>query len=458
MELYDLVVIGSGPGGYVCSIRAAQLGLKTAIVEKKWLGGVCLNVGCVPTKALLKNAEVANLLRDRGKEFGFSFKDLELDYSKAVQRSRKVSGRLTHGVEFLLKKNKIDVYLGAAKVEKPGKVVVTDEDGQSQQLVCKEVVVATGAHPNQIPGVEIDGEYILDYRQAILQENLPESVIIIGGGPIGIEFATIWNAYGTEVTLVEMLSSILPLEDQEICAELTKALKKSGINVLAGHRVETINKEGKDLVVTVSVGDEQKTLKAEQVLVAIGFKAITENLGLEETGVKLTDKGFIQIDNHMATNVPGIWAIGDVTGQLLLAHVASAQGVVCAEMIAGVDTVELDYRMMPRVTYSHPQVASFGLTQIEADQEGHDSNVGMFPFLANGKALGLGESSGFIKIIIDNEFGDILGVHMIGPDVSELLPELTLAQQAGLSVEDVARNIHAHPTLSEALDVLAYRW
>jgi dihydrolipoamide dehydrogenase len=451
MDSYDVVVIGAGPGGYVCAIRAAQLGLRTAIVDKKWLGGVCLNVGCIPTKALLKNAEVAHLLRERGQEFGFSFKELQLDYSAAVKRSRKVSERLTRGVEFLMKKNRIDAFIGTAKLDGPGAVLVTSEDGQSQQLVGKHIVIATGARASKIPGVEVDGEEILTYESAVLQECLPDSAIIIGGGALGTEFATIWNAYGAEVTLVEMLPRLLPIEDEDISAELTKAYKKRHIGVLSGHQVEKVTKGGKGVIVEVSTGDEQKTLEAEQVLIAIGFKANTENIGLEDAGVKLTEKCFIQVDSRMATNVSGIWAIGDVTGQLLLAHVASAQGIVCAESFAGVDTVELDYRMMPRVIYSYPQVASFGLTQKDAEKRGYDLDVGVFPFLANGKSLGLGEQGGFVKIIVDREYGDILGAHMIGPDVSELLPELTLAHQAELSVADIARNVHAHPTLSEVV-------
>lgn len=451
MSTYDLVVIGAGPGGYVCAIRAAQLGLKTAVVEKKWLGGVCLNIGCIPTKAILKNAKVAYLLRERGTEFGFSFKDLKLDYSVAVQRSRQISRRLSKGVEFLLKKNGIEVIKGQAKIDQTGIIIVTDKDGQDQQLSYGNVVIATGARSNQIPGIDIDGERILDYESAILQKRLPESIVIIGGGAIGTEFATIWNAYGVDVTIVEMLPRLLPLEDKEISSELTKAYQKRGINVMTGYRVESLNKEGENVVVSVSTTDNQEILEAEQVLVAIGFKANVENIGLEQIGVKLSDQGFVSIDERMATNIEGVKAIGDVTGKLLLAHVASAQGVICAESSAGKVPKGLKYRMIPRVTYSHPQVASFGYSQSEAEEAGYQIEIGKFSFIANGKALGLGEQAGFIKILVDKEYGDILGAHMIGPDVSELLPELTLAYQAELSIEDIANNIHAHPTLSEVV-------
>ncbi len=451
MSDYDVVVIGAGPGGYVAAIRASQLGLKTAIVDKQWMGGVCLNVGCIPSKALLKNAELAHTLRERTAEFGISFDNLKLDYAAAVDRSRKVSKRLTSGVGFLMKKNKIDVFMGTAKLAAKDKVAVTMEDGKVQELNAKNIIIATGARSALIPGVKIDGEKVLTYIEAILQTKRPESVVIIGAGAIGVEFATIWNSYGTKVTIVEMLPRILPLEDEEVSAELTKAYQKRGIELLTGHRVLSVEAVEQGVVVKVSDGSAEKTIQAEQALVAIGFKPNSNDLGLEEVGVKLTDRGFIQIDERMATNVPGIWAIGDVTGQLLLAHVASAQAVVCAENIAGVETITLDYRMMPRATYCQPQVASFGLTEAQAKEQGYEIKVGRFPFQPNGKALGLGDYAGFVKIITDTKYGEILGAHMIGPDVSELLPELTLAQRMELTTAEISRNVHAHPTLSEVL-------
>lgn len=451
---YDVIVIGAGPGGYVAAIRAAQLGLKTAIVEKQWLGGVCLNVGCIPSKALLKNADVAHTLRERGKEFGFSFENLTLDFSVAVKRSRQVSDRLVRGVGFLMRKNNIDVHEGTALIKDKNTVQVTyKKDGKVQNLAARNIIVATGAQPSSIPGVTIDGQKVLTYLEAILQERLPASVVIIGAGAIGVEFSTVWSAYGTKVTLVEMLPRILPLEDEETSGELAKVFKKRGIEILASHRVMGVETTDSGVRVRVSPGEGQpeKIIEAEQAMIAIGFRPNTRDIGLENAGVKLSPRGFIEIDDRMASNVPGIYAIGDVTGQLLLAHVASAQGIVAAENIAGVETIKLNYKMMPRATYSHPQVASFGYTEAEAKELGYEVKVGRFPFQASGKALGLGDYGGFVKLITDAKYGEILGAHMVGPDVSELLPELTLAQMMELTSAEIARNVHAHPTLSEAL-------
>ncbi|MEW6180446.1 MAG: dihydrolipoyl dehydrogenase [Chloroflexota bacterium] len=451
MSDYDVIVIGAGPGGYVAAIRAAQLGMKTAVVEKEFLGGVCLNVGCIPSKSLLRNAELAHILRERSGEFGFSFENLKLDYAVAVDRSRKVSKRLVQGVGFLMKKNKIDVYMGTARLTARDSVQVTDAEGKTQTFTAKNIIIATGAHAAMIPGVKPDGEKVLTYWEAILQTRRPESVVIIGAGAIGVEFATVWNAYGSQVTLVEMLPRIVPLEDEEISAELAKAFQKRGIQILTGTRVQAVETTDKGVRVTVSDGGGEKVLEAEQTLVAIGFKPNTQDIGLESAGVEVTERGFIKIDERMATSVPGIWAIGDVTGQLLLAHVASAMGIVAAENIAGVPTVKLDYRMMPRATYCQPQVASFGLTEAQAKEQGYDVKIGRFPFQPNGKALGLGDYTGFVKIVTDAKYGEILGAHMIGPEVTELLPELTLAQSMELTVEEIARNVHAHPTLSEVI-------
>jgi dihydrolipoamide dehydrogenase len=451
MSNYDVIVIGAGPGGYVAAIRASQLGLKTAIIEKEWLGGVCLNIGCIPSKSLLKNAEVAHTLRKRGREFGFSFENLELDYGVAVKRSRQVSGRLTKGVGFLMKKNNIDVHMGTAKLTAKDTVAVTDDEGSTTELKGKNIIVATGASPFIIPGIEVDGEKVVTYREAILQDNLPESVIIVGSGAIGVEFATVWNSYGVDVIIVEMLPRLVPLEDEEVSAELAKAFKKSKIKALTGHKVEGIETTKKGVKVKVSSEAGEDTLEAEQALMAIGFKPNVGGIGLEEMRVQLSDAGAIEIDERMATNVPGIWAIGDVTAKLMLAHVGSAQGIICAENIAGVETHTLDYEMMPRATYCQPQIASFGITEAQAVERGHEVNVGRFPFQANGKALGLGESAGWVKIIADAKYGEILGAHMIGPEVTELLPELTIAQMMELTPAEIARNVHAHPTLSEVL-------
>lgn len=451
MAEYDLVVIGAGPGGYVSAIRASQLGLKTAIIDKQWLGGVCLNIGCIPSKALLKNAELAHTLTHRAKEFGISFDNLQLDFSAAVKRSRQVSNRLTKGVGFLMKKNNVDVFMGTATFKNKSTVTVTDADGKTQDLSAKNILIATGSYSTPIPGVAIDGKKVVSYQEAILQENLPASAIVIGGGAIGLEFSTVWNSFGSKVTIVEMLPHIAPLEDEEVSVELEKAFKKNGIDVLTGHRVQSVETTDHGVKVKVSSADGEKVLEAEQALVAIGFKPNTAGLGLETIGVKLTDRGHIAIDDTMATNVPGIFAIGDVTGKFLLAHVASAQGMIAAETIAKHETIKLDYVMTPRATYCYPQIASFGYTEAQAKEKGYEIKVGKFPFIANGKSLGLGETVGFAKIITDSKYGEILGAHLIGPEVSELLPELTLAQRMEMTAEEIARNVHAHPTLSEVL-------
>ena len=451
IEAFDVVVIGAGPGGYVAAIRAAQLGQKTAIVDKEWLGGVCLNVGCIPTKALLKNAEVAHTLRERGKEFGFTFENLTLDYSAAVKRSRQISDRLVKGIGFLMRKNGITVVMGTAVITKPGLISVTGQDGLLTELTAKNVIVATGASAVIPAAWKMDGEKVVTYRESILQAKLPKSAVIIGAGAIGMEFATLWNSYGMEVTVVEMLPRILPLEDEEVSAELEKALKKRGIQTLAGHEVEAVERTETGVKVTISTEGQTKSIEAEQALVAIGFRPNSNGLGLEEIGVKLSERGFIVIDEKMQTNIPGIWAIGDVTGKLMLAHVGSAMGIVCAEHIAGHETVTLDYEMMPRTTYCQPQVASFGLTEAQARERGYTVKIGRFPFQANGKALGLGDYVGWVKLVVDEKYSEILGAHMIGPEVTELLPELTLARMFELTPAEIARNIHAHPTISEVL-------
>jgi dihydrolipoamide dehydrogenase len=448
---YDVVVLGAGPGGYVAAIRAAQLGLKTAIIEKKWLGGVCLNVGCIPSKALLKNAELVHTLRERASEFGIQVDNLKVDYSAAVKRSRQVSSRLTKGVGFLMKKNNIDVFMGAGKLAARDKIVVTGEDGKTQEVSAKNIIIATGAYSANIPGVEVDGQKVVSYTEAILQETRPEKVVIIGAGAIGVEFATVWSSYGTQVTIVEMLPRVLPLEDEEASAELARAFKKRGVELLTSTKVLGIEKTAKGVVVKVNSEAGEKALEADQALVAIGFKPNTANIGLEAAGVKMDKRGFIEVNDRLATNVPGIYAIGDVTGKLLLAHVASAMAVAAAENIAGVETTILDYRMMPRAVFSNPQVASFGLTEAQAKEQGYDVKVGRFNFMANGKALGLGEVAGFAKIITDAKYGEILGAVIVGPEASELLPELTLAQRSEMTAEEIARNVHTHPTLSEVL-------
>jgi dihydrolipoamide dehydrogenase len=450
-DLYDVVVIGAGPAGYVAAIRASQLGQRTAIVDKQWLGGVCLNVGCIPSKSLLKNAEVAHTLRERGKEFGFSFENLKLDYSAAVKRSRQVSDRLTKGVGFLMKKNNIDVLMGTGRLTAKNAVVVNHKDGKITEIGAKNIILATGASAIVPPAWKMDGQKVLTYLEAILQEKLPKSVIIIGAGAIGMEFATIWNGYGVDVSVVEMLPHVLPLEDEETASEVAKAYTKRGVKILAGHKVDSVETNEAGVRVTVSTAGETKILEAEQALVAIGFKPNSKDLGLEEAGVKLSERGFVEIDEKMATNVPGIWAIGDLTGKLMLAHVGTAQGIICAENIAGAETVTLDYEMMPRATYCQPQVASFGLTEAQAKERGYTVKVGRFPFQANGKALGMADYAGRVKLIVEEKYGELLGASLVGPEVTELLPELTLAHMMELTAAEIARNVHAHPTLSETL-------
>lgn len=455
-EEYDVLVIGAGPAGYVAAIRCAQLGLKTAIVEKQWLGGVCLNIGCIPSKALLRNAEIAHILRERGKEFGFSFDNLKLDYPAAVKRSRQVSDRLVKGVGFLLKKNGIQTFMGSAKLTPVGKngghlVAIQGLDGTKKEISTKNIILATGASASSPSAWGVDGKNIVTYREAILQEKLPASVIIIGAGAVGMEFATVWKSYGVDVSVVEMLPHILPLEDEEAAMEVAKAYTKRGVQLLPGHKVEAVESLPSGVKVTVSAGGTSKILEAEQALVAIGFRPNSGDLGLEEAGVKVDGRGFIQVDEHLATNVPGIWAIGDVTGKLMLAHVGSAMGIACAENIAGQEPVKLDYEMMPRATYCSPQVASFGLTQAKAAERNLAVKIGRFPFQANGKALGLSDYSGWVKLVVDEKYGEILGATMVGPEVTELLPELTLAHMMELTPAEIAHNIHAHPTLSEAL-------
>jgi len=451
MPEYDVVIIGAGPAGYVCAIRAAQLGKRTAIVDRQWLGGVCLNVGCIPSKALLRNAEVAHLLRERGKDYGFEVEGLKLDYGAAVRRSRQVSDRLVKGVGFLMKKHKIDVHMGTARFTGPHAVRVQPDAGAAVDLTAQDIVIATGARAAMLPGVEPDGQRVLTYLEAILQETLPASVVVIGGSAIGLEFATVWSSYGAQVTVVEMLPRLAPLEDEEVGKELAKAFTKRGIQVRTESRVEAIESSKAKVKVKIRTASGEETLEAEQALVAIGIKPNSENLGLEAVGVKPSARGFIEVDDRMATSVPGVWAIGDVTGKLALAHVGSAMGMVCAENIAGAETVTLDYEMMPRAIYSQPQVASFGLTEAQARERGHQLKIGRFPFQANGKALGLGDYAGWAKLVVDAQYGEILGGHLIGPEVTELLPELTLAQRMELTPAEIARNVHAHPTLSEVL-------
>jgi dihydrolipoamide dehydrogenase len=448
-QTYDVTIIGAGPGGYVAAIRAAQLGLKVALVEKEHLGGVCLNWGCIPTKALLRNAEVISLL-GRGKEFGFTLTDFEADFGAAVDRSRKVSQRLVKGIGALMRKNQVEVIEGTGVLKSANTVEVTLAEGGARGLKTDNIIVATGGQARTIPGIEVDGERVLSYREAIMLRELPGSAVVVGAGPIGMEFAHVWRSYGAEITVVEMLPRALPLEDDEVSKEVERAFKRKKVRVLTSTRVQGVEITPNGVRVSVSGDEGEQTLEAERALIAIGVRPNSQSLGLEEVGVQV-ERGNIVVDTSLRTSVPGIYAIGDVTGKLPLAHVASAQGIVAAETIAGVDTVALNYEMMPRCTYCHPQVASFGLTEAQAAEHGYEIGVGKFPFRANGKALGLGDYDGFVKIVADSVSGEILGAHLVGPEVTELLPELVLAREWELTPEEIARTVHAHPTLSEVL-------
>ena len=447
---YDVVVLGAGPGGYVAAIRAAQLGKKVAIIEKEYWGGVCLNVGCIPTKSLLRNAELAHIVTKEAKTFGING-DVSVDYGVAFSRSRKVSERMVGGIHFLMKKNKIQEFHGWGTFTDAKTIQVAKEDGSSETVTFDNVIIAAGATTKLLRGTQWS-ENVISYKEQILADNLPKSIIIGGSGAIGTEFAYVLNSYGVDVTIVEYLDRMVPNEDADVSAELAKAYKKLGIKVLTGTAVTSVEDTGSGVRVTVepAKGGEAKVLEADKMLQAMGFAPRLEGYGLENTGVA-TDRGAIVVDDYMRTNVEGVYAIGDCTGKLMLAHTAEAQGVIAAETIAGAETMPLDYVMIPRATYCQPQVASFGYTEAQAKEKGYDVKVGKFPFSANGKAWGLGDATGFVKVVVDAEHGEFLGAHMIGPDVTELLPELVLAQQWDLTAHEVGRAVHAHPTLSEAI-------
>ena len=443
---YDVVLIGSGPGGYVAAIRAAQLGLKTAVIEREALGGVCLNWGCIPSKALLKNAEVVSYF-NRADEFGLKMDNFSADFSVAMDRSRKVVDRNTKGVAFLLDKNKVDHIQGSGKVVGVGKVEVSPD---GNVIESKNIVISTGARPRSIAPLPIDGEKIITSRESITLSDLPKSIIIVGGGAIGVEFAYIYSMYGVDVTIVEMLPRLVPNEDEDISAQLERSFKRENINVMTGAGVIGSDTSGSGVKVTVDKDGTQEVLECDKVLVAIGVQPNVEDLGLETIGIA-SDRSGIIVDDRMATNVPGIYAIGDVNGKMPLAHVASAQALVAVEDIAGLETQALDYAYMPRATYCHPQIASFGLTETQAREQGKDINVGTFNVQANGKAAALGENSGLVKLVVDAKYGEILGGHMIGPEVTELLGELSMTRILEGTVLELGWAVHSHPSLSEML-------
>ncbi|MEV6839558.1 dihydrolipoyl dehydrogenase [Streptomyces sp. NPDC051133] len=447
---FDVVVLGAGPGGYVAAIRCAQLGLRTAIVEARFWGGVCLNIGCIPAKSLLRNAEVAQLFLHDAEKFGVKISgDVTLDYRAAYERSRAVADGRSKGVSYLMRKNEITQFDGQGTFLDPHTLHVRRSHGEVT-LSFRSCVIATGATVKLLPGTTL-GRRVVTYEEQILADSLPGSLIIAGAGAIGVEFAYLLRSYGVEVTLVEFLDRIAPLEDEEVSAELTKRFKRQGIRVLTSARVRSVEETGDSVRVVVEQGGGQQVLEAEKVLQATGFQPRTGGYGLASTGVRLTERGAIDVDGHCRTSRPHIYAIGDVTAKLMLAHAAEAMGVVAAESIAGVETMELDYRMIARATFCRPQIASFGWTEAEARAQGFDVRVAKFPFTANAKAHGLGDTVGFVKLVGDGRHGELLGAHLIGPDVTELLPELTLAQQWDLTVNELSRNVHAHPTLSEAV-------
>ena len=447
---FEVVVLGAGPGGYVAAVRAAQLGLKTGIIELKYWGGVCNNVGCIPTKSLLRNAEIAHIFNHEADVFGISG-DITFDFGAAWKRSRAAADRMAKGVHYLMKKNKITEVDGWATFIDDHTFNVEGPNG-TETITFDNVIIAAGATTRLLSGTSLS-DRVVTYEEQIMTDSLPESIIIAGAGAIGVEFAYIMANYGVQVTLVEFLDRIVPLEEPEVSTELAKAYKKLGVTVLAGTKVEAIDDSGEKIKVTVSPtgGGDSRMLETDKVLQAIGFAPRTEGYGLENTGVKLADRGAIEIDDYMRTNVPHIYAIGDCTGKLLLAHTAEAQGVVAAETMAGAETMPLNYDMIPRATYCQPQIGSFGYSESQAKDKGYDVKVAKFPFSANGKAQGLGDAVGFVKIVADAKYNEILGAHLIGPDVTELLPELTLAQMWDLTSRELARNVHAHPTLSEAV-------
>ncbi len=449
MTHFNVLVLGAGPGGYVAAIRAAQLGQSVAVIEEKYWGGVCLNVGCIPSKALLRNAEIAHIITQEKDVFGISG-DATMDFGVTHKRSRGVAEASAKGVHYLMKKNKITEIDGWGTLTGPKAVDVQDKDGKTTSYTCDNLIIATGAKTRLIPGTTLS-ERVVTYEEQILTDSLPGSIIIAGSGAIGVEFAYVMKNFGVDVTIVEFLDRMVPTEDADVSKELLKQYKKLGVKVLLSTKVEGIDDSGDKVKVTVSKDGKEETLEADKVLQAIGFAPRVEGFGLDAAGVELTDRGAIAIDARGRTNVEGVYAIGDVTGKLMLAHTAEAMGVVAAETIAGAETVEINFDMIPRATFCQPQIASFGYSEAQAKEKGYDVKVATFPFSANGKARGMAEGVGFVKIVADAEYNEIVGAHLIGPEVTELLPALTLAQQWDLTADEVARNIFAHPTLSEAM-------
>ena len=447
MADYDVVVIGAGPGGYVAAIRAAQLGLSTAVIEDDNVGGVCLNWGCIPSKSLLRNAEVLELVKNAG-EYGISVGDVSFDYGLAIDRSRQVVRRLTGGVGSLLRKNGVEHISGRGILRSANTITI---DGADRAISADSIIVATGARARHIPGIPVDGETVLTSREAIVLREVPERVVIVGGGAIGVEFADIYHSYGAEVMIIEMLPRLVPLEDEEISQQLERVFRRRGIGFKTGAMVGGVAVSEGTATVTVTDADGAVSeIECDKVLVAIGVQGNTEDIGLEVAGVN-TESGYIIVDDEMRTNAPGVFAIGDVTGKLPLAHVASAQGVIAAEVIAGMSPMPLDYSLMPRATYCRPQIASFGLTEQQAADAGYSFKVGRFPMSASGKALAMGEPNGMVKLVVDSEVGELLGAHIIGPEATELLGEVGLSRLLEGTTTELGWLVHPHPTISETI-------
>ena len=449
---FDVTVLGGGPGGYHAAIRTAQLGLKTAIIEKDdgsgiaGLGGVCLNWGCIPSKSLLKNAELVNQIKDSEK-WGISFDNVSFDFSKAITRSRDVSKQLTQGIEYLIKKNKIQLFKDEGLLESSTEISLKSS---GEKISSKNIILATGARPRSLPNLEIDGKGIITSREALELKSLPKAIGIIGAGAIGVEFAYLFNAYGVEVTIFEAQDHLVPNEDESISQELEKIFKGQGIKFELSAKVLNTKVSDGGMEIEYEINGEQKNYSAEKILMAVGVQANTDNLGLEKIGIEL-DRGFVKINDSMQTSSPNVFAVGDMTGKLMLAHVAFTQGVIAAETISGIECAPINYSDMPRCTYCQPQIASIGLTEKQAKEEGYDIKVSQFPFMAVGKAIAVGDSEGFVKMIADKESGELLGAHMIGPEVTEMIAEVGLLKYLEGTDMEIAELTHAHPTLSEAV-------
>ena len=446
---YDVIVLGSGPGGYVTAIRASQLGMKTAVIEKESLGGVCLNWGCIPTKALLKSANVYEYI-NHAEDYGIKVSSHKADFSAVVKRSRSVAEKMSGGVQFLMKKNKIDVIMGTGKV-KPGKTIeVTDEKGEKKDYTAKNIIIATGARSRQLPNLEQDGKQILGYREAMVLPKMPKKMVIVGSGAIGVEFAYFYNAMGVDVTVVEYLPNIVPVEDIDVSKQLEKTFKKKGMNIMTNSSVEKVEKSSKGCEVHVKTKKGMETLNCDLVLSAVGIQPNIENIGLEETGI-VVDAGKIVVNDYYETNIPGYYAIGDVVAGQALAHVASAEGITCVEKIAGQNPEPIDYNNIPGCTYCSPEIASVGMTEKAAKEAGYELKVGKFPFSASGKASAAGHNDGFIKLIFDAKYGELLGGHMIGANVTEMIAEIVALRKLETTGHELIKTVHPHPTMSEAV-------